>query len=54
MGSGNAKSKYMIMSLHQTTGLNHYIRISNKFFENVAKFRHLGVMVTSKFHSQRN
>jgi hypothetical protein len=31
------KSKYMIMSRHQTTGQNHYMRVVNKSFENVAK-----------------
>jgi hypothetical protein len=32
---------YMFMSHHQTTGQNHYTRVTNKSFENVAKFRYL-------------
>jgi hypothetical protein len=37
------ESKYMLMSHHQTTGQNHYIKAANnKSFENVAKFRYLG------------
>jgi hypothetical protein len=40
------KTKYMFMSRHQTTGQNHYIKVANKSFENVAKFRYLGTTVT--------
>jgi hypothetical protein len=32
----------MFMSHHQTTGENHYIKVTNKSFANVAKFTYLG------------
>jgi hypothetical protein len=31
----------------QTTGQNHYIEVANKSSEKVAKFKHLGTMVTN-------
>jgi hypothetical protein len=40
--------KYMFMSHNQTTGQNHYIKKANKSFQNVAKFKYLGIMVTNK------
>jgi hypothetical protein len=36
------KTKYMIMSSSQNIGKKHSIKIANRFFENVAKFRYLG------------
>jgi hypothetical protein len=36
------KTKYMFMSHHQTTGHSNYIRVANKSFEKVAKFKYLG------------
>jgi hypothetical protein len=33
------KTKYMFMSHHQTAGQSNYIRVANKSFENVAKFK---------------
>jgi hypothetical protein len=36
------KTKYMIMSHHQNSGQNQNIRTANEYFENVAKFKHLG------------
>jgi hypothetical protein len=36
----------MYMSHHQTTGQNHYIKVANKSFENVADLMFLGLMVT--------
>jgi hypothetical protein len=33
------KTKYMLLSRHQNTGQSHDIKIANKCFENVAKFR---------------
>jgi hypothetical protein len=37
------KTKYMIMSCHLNSGQNQYIRIANELFENVAKFKYLGM-----------
>jgi hypothetical protein len=36
------KTKYMFMSRHQTAGQSNYIRVANKSFEKVAKFKYLG------------
>jgi hypothetical protein len=36
------KTKYMLMSRHQTAGQSNYIRVPNKSFERVAKFKYLG------------
>jgi ribosomal protein L10 len=38
----------MFMSHHQTTRQNHYIKDANKSFENMAKFKYLGMTVTNK------
>lgn len=35
------KTKHMFISHHHTAGQNHYIRVVDKSFENVAKLRHL-------------
>jgi hypothetical protein len=39
------KTKYMLMSHHQTGGQKFYIKVS---FENVAKFKYLGMTMTNK------
>jgi hypothetical protein len=36
------KTKYMFMSRHQTAGQSNDIRVANKSFEKVAKFKYLG------------
>jgi hypothetical protein len=36
------KTKCMFMSRHQNAGQSNYIRVANKFFEEVAKFKYLG------------
>jgi hypothetical protein len=36
------KTKYMFMSRHQTAGQSNYVRVANKSFEKVAKFKYLG------------
>jgi glutaredoxin-related protein len=37
------KTKFMIMSRHPNLGQNQNIRIANELFENVAKFKYLGM-----------
>jgi hypothetical protein len=40
------KTKYMLMSRHQNAGQNHYIKIANRYSENVAQFKYLGTNIT--------
>jgi hypothetical protein len=40
------KAKYMLLSRHQDAGQNHDRKISNRCFENVAQFKHMGTTVT--------
>jgi hypothetical protein len=42
------KTKYMVMSCHPDLGQNHNISIDNKLFENVARFKYLGIMLTNE------
>jgi hypothetical protein len=43
----------MFMSHHETTRLNHYIRLANTFTENVAKFEYLGTTVILVIHTHK-
>jgi hypothetical protein len=38
----------MFMSCHQTAGQSNYVRVANKFFEKVAKFKYLGATLTDQ------
>jgi hypothetical protein len=38
----------MVISHHQTSGKNHYIKVANKSFEDVAKLKYLGMTVTNQ------
>jgi hypothetical protein len=40
------KTKYMLLPCHQNSGQNHDIKTANEPFENVAKFKYLGMTVT--------
>jgi hypothetical protein len=42
------KTKYMIMSRHPNSGQNQNIRIATESFENVAKFKYLGMTLTNQ------
>jgi hypothetical protein len=42
------KTKYMLISRSQKIGQKHSIKIANRFFENVAKFKYLGTTVTDQ------
>jgi hypothetical protein len=38
----------MLLSRHQNAGQNHDIRIGNRWFENVAQFKYLGMTITNE------
>jgi hypothetical protein len=42
------KTKYMLLSRHQNAGQSYDIKITNRCFENVAKFRYLGTTITNQ------
>jgi hypothetical protein len=42
------KTKYMVMSSHQNTGQNYNLVIANVSYENVVKFKYLGMTVTNQ------
>jgi hydroxymethylpyrimidine pyrophosphatase-like HAD family hydrolase len=41
-------TKYMIMSYHSNSGQNQNIRITNELFENVTKFKYLGMTMANQ------
>jgi hypothetical protein len=46
------KTKYMFMSRHQTAGKSNYIRVANKSFEKVAKFKYFRININGpELHS---
>jgi hypothetical protein len=44
------KTKYMLMSHSQKIGQKHSIKIANRSFEDVVKFRYLGTTLTDQNH----
>jgi hypothetical protein len=42
------KTKYLLMSRSQKIGQKHSIKIANRFFEDVAKFKYLGTTLTDQ------
>jgi hypothetical protein len=42
------KTKYMLMSRNQKIGQKHSIKIGNRYFEDVAKFKYLGTTLTDQ------
>jgi hypothetical protein len=42
------KTKYMLMSHHHNVEKSHNIRIGNRSFENVGKFKYLGMTLTNQ------
>jgi uncharacterized protein YlxP (DUF503 family) len=44
------KTKYMLVSRIQKTGQKYTIKIANRSFEDVAKFRYLGITLTDQNH----
>jgi hypothetical protein len=42
------KTKYMLLSHHQTAGQNHDIKIAHRCFESVEQFKYFGTTVTNQ------
>jgi hypothetical protein len=42
------KTKYMFMSRHQTAGQNYYLKVANKSFEHLTKFKYLETTLTDQ------
>jgi hypothetical protein len=48
------KTKYMLMSRNQKLGQGHSIKIANRSFAYVAKFKYLGTTLTDQNHMHEN
>jgi hypothetical protein len=48
LGVNIEKTKYMLLSRHQTAEQNYDIKAANRYFENVARFKYLGKTLTNK------
>jgi hypothetical protein len=46
------KTKYMLLSRHQNVGQNRDMKIANRSFENMSKFKYLGTTVTNQNWTQ--
>jgi ribosomal protein S2 len=42
------KTKYMLLSRHKNAGQSYELKIANRCFENMAKFRYLGTTITNQ------
>jgi hypothetical protein len=47
------KTKYMLMSCSQNIGQNHSIKIANRSFEDVVKFKYVGITLTDQSCTKR-
>jgi hypothetical protein len=49
------ETKYMLLSWHQNAGQNHYLKIDNRSFENVAQLRYLeNTMIQEEINRRLN
>jgi hypothetical protein len=47
------KAKYVLMSRNQKVGQNHNIKIANRSFEDVAKFKYLGTAFSDQNYTHK-
>jgi hypothetical protein len=48
------KTKYMLMSRNQKIGKKHSIKMANRSFEDLAKFKYLGTTLRAQLHARRD